>query len=96
MKMILEKERKRVLTFVFFNLHPKLITLSKSYNEFRNENRYFLDELSKAQVKLEFDRFLFFETCRSLKLLGQLKIDRSEINKFLDEIERGTKNGTNI
>ncbi len=94
--MILEKERKRVLTFVFFNLHPKLITLSKSYNEFRNENRYFLDELSKAQVKLEFDRFLFFETCRSLKLLGQLKIDRSEINKFLDEIERGTKNGTNI
>ena len=90
MKMILEKERKRVLTFVFFNLHPKLITLSKSYNEFRYENRYFLDELSKAKVKSEFDRFLFFETCRSLKLLGQLKIDRSEINKFLNEIERGT------
>ena len=94
MKMILEKERKRVLTFVFFNLHPKLITLSKSYNEFRYENRYFLYELSKAQVKSEFDRFLFFETCRSLKLLGQLKIDRSEINKFLDEIERGTEMGT--
>jgi len=94
MKMILEKERKRVLTFVFFNLHPKLITLSKSYNEFRYENRYFIDELSKAQVKWEFDRFLFFETCRSLKLLGQLKIDRSEINKFLDEIERGTEMGT--
>jgi hypothetical protein len=94
MKMILEKERKRVLTFVFFNLHPKLITLSKSYNEFRYENRYFLDELSKDQVKSEFDRFLFFETCRSLKLLGKLKIDRSEINNFLDEIERGTKKGT--
>jgi hypothetical protein len=82
------------LTFVFFNLHPKLITLSKSYNEFRYENRYFLYELSKAQVKSEFDRFLFFETCRSLKLLGQLKIDRSEINNFLDEVERGTKKGT--
>ena len=94
MKMILEKERKRVLTFVFFNLHPKLITLSKSYNEFRYENRYFLDELSKDEVKIEFDRFLFFETCRSLKLLGQLKIDRSNINIFLDEIERGTELGT--
>ena len=94
MKTILEKERKRVLTFVFFNLHPKLISLSKSYNEFRYENRYFIDELSKAQVKLEFDRFLFFETCRSLKLLGQLKIDRSEINNFLDEIKRGTEMGT--
>ncbi len=92
--MILERERKRVLTFVFFNLHPKLITLSKSYNEFRYENRYFLDELSKDQVKLEFDRFLFFETCRSLKLLGQLKIDRSNINIFLDEIKRGTEKGT--
>jgi len=94
MKMILERERKRVLTFVFFNLHPKLITLSKSYNEFRYENRYFLDDLSKDEVKSEFDRFLFFETCRSLKLLGQLKIDRSNINIFLDEIERGTKKGT--
>ena len=92
--MILEKERKRVLTFVFFNLHPKLITLSKSYNEFRYENRYFLYGLSKSEVKLEFDRFLFFETCRILKLLGQLKIDRSGINNFLDEIERGTKKGT--
>ena len=94
MKTILEKERKRVLTFVFFNLHPKLITLSKSYNEFRYENRYFLYGLSKTQVKFEFDRFLFFETCRSLKLLGQLKIDRSEINIFLDEIKRGTEMGT--
>ena len=94
MKMILEKERKRVLTFVFFNLHPKLITLSKSFNDFRDENRYFLYGLSKTKVKLEFDRFLFFETCRSLKLLGQLKIDKSEINNFLDEIERGTKKGT--
>jgi hypothetical protein len=94
MKTILEKERKRVLTFVFFNLHPKLISLSKSYNEFRYQNKYFLYGLSKSQVKLEFDRFLFFETCRSLKLLGQLKIDRSEINKFLDEIERGTEMGT--
>jgi len=94
--MILEKERKRVLTFVFFNLHPKLISLSKSYNEFIYQNRYFLDELSKAQVKLEFDRFSFFETCRSLKLLGQLKINRTNINIFLDEIEieRGTKKGT--
>jgi len=94
MKMILEKERKRVLTFVFFNLHPKLISLSKSYNEFRYQNRYFLDELSKDQVKLEFDRFLFFETCRTLKLLGQLKINRTNINIFLDEIERGTEMGT--
>ena len=94
MKMILEKERKRVLTFVFFNLHPKLISLSKSFTEFKYDNRYFLYGLSKAQVKLEFDRFLFFETCRSLKLLGQLKIDRSEINNFLDEIKRGTEMGT--
>ena len=93
-KMILQKERTRVLTFVYFNLHPKLITLSKSFNDFRNENRYFLDGLSKSQVKLEFDRFLFFETCRILKLLGQLKLDRSEINNFLDEIKRGTKKGT--
>jgi len=92
--MILEKERKRVLTFVFFNLHPKMISLSKSYDEFRYQNRYFLYGLTKTQVKLEFDRFLFFETCRSLKLLGQLKIDRSNINIFLDEIERGTKKGT--
>jgi len=92
--MILEKERKRVLTFVFFNLHPKMISLSKSYNEFRFQNRYFLDELSKDEVRSEFDRFLFFETCRSLKLLGQLKIDRSEINKFLNELERGTEMGT--
>ena len=92
--MILEKERTRVLTFVYFNLHPKLITLSKSFNDFRDENRYFLYGLSKAQVKLEFDRFLFFETCISLKLLGQLKIDRSEINNFLDEIKRGTEMGT--
>jgi len=74
--MILERERKRVLTFVFFNLHPKMISLSNSFTEFRDENRYFLYGLSKTQVKLEFDRFLFFETCRSLKLLGQLKIDR--------------------
>ena len=94
MKMILKKERKRVLTFVFFNLHPKMISLSKSFNDFRNQNRYFLYGLTKTQVKLEFDRFLFFETCRILKLLGQLKIDRSEINNFLDEIERGTKKGT--
>ncbi len=94
MKTILEKERKRVLTFVFFNLHPKLITLSKSFIDFRDANRYFLYGLTKTQVKLEFDRFLFFETCRSLKLLGQLKIDRSEINNFLDEIKRGTKKGT--
>ena len=94
MKTILEKERKRVLTFVFFNLHPKLISLSKSYNEFRYQNKYFLYGLSKSQVKLEFDRYLFFETCRSLKLLGQLKIDRSNINIFLDEIERGTEMGT--
>ena len=94
MKMILEKERKRVLTFVFFNLHPKLISLSNSFTEFRDENRYFLYGLSKDQVKLEFHRFLFFETCRSLKLLGQLKIDKSEINKFLDKIERGTEMGT--
>lgn len=72
------------------------MSLSKSFIDFRDANRYFLYGLSKSQVKLEFDRFLFFETCRSLKLLGQLKIDRSEINKFLDEIERGTKNGTNI
>jgi hypothetical protein len=92
--MILEKERKRVLTFVFFNLHPKLITLSKSFNDFKDENRYFLYGLSKDQIKLEFHRFLLFETCRSLKLLGQLKIDRSEINNFLDEIKRGTKKGT--
>ena len=92
--MILQKERTRVLTFVYFNLHPKLITLSKSFNDFRNENRYFLDGLSKSQVKLEFDRFLFFETCRILKLLGQLKLDRSEINNFLDEIKRGTEMGT--
>jgi hypothetical protein len=56
--------------------------------------RYFLYGLSKTKVKLEFDRFLFFETCRSLKLLGQLKIDKSEINNFLDEIKRGTKKGT--
>ncbi len=94
--MILEKERKRVLTFVFFNLHPKMISLSKSYNEFRYQNRYFLDDLSKDEVKSEFDRFLFYDTCRTLKLLGQLKIDKSEINNFLDEIERGTENGTNI
>ena len=92
--MILEKERKRVLTFVFFNLHPKLISLSNSFTEFRDANRYFLYGLSKSEVKLEFDRFLFFETCRILKLLGQLKIDRSGINNFLDEIERGTKKGT--
>ena len=51
-----------------------------------------LDRICK--VKLEFDRFLFFETCRSLKLLGQLKIDKSEINNFLDEIKRGTEMGT--
>jgi hypothetical protein len=70
------------------------MSLSKSFIDFRDANRYFLYGLSKSQVKLEFDRFLFFETCRSLKLLGQLKIDRSEINKFLDEIERGTKKGT--
>ena len=94
MKMILEKERKRVLTFVFFNLHPKMISLSNSFTEFRDENRYFLYGLSISQIKLEFDRFLFFETCRSLKLLGQLKIDKSEINNFLDEIKRGTKKGT--
>ena len=94
MKMILEKERTRVLTFVFFNLHPKMISLSKSFTEFRDDNRYFLFGLSKTQVKLEFDRFLLFETCRSLKLLGRLKIDKSEINNFLDEIKRGTEMGT--
>ena len=92
--MILQKVRTRVLTFVFFNLHPKLITLSKSFNDFRDENRYFLYGLSNTKVKLEFDRFLLFETCRSLKLLGRLKIDKSEINNFLDEIKRGTKKGT--
>ena len=90
--MILQKERTRVLTFVFFNLHPKMISLSKSFNDFRDENRYFLYGLSKTQVKLEFDRFLFFETCRSIKLLGQLQIYKSEINYFLDEIKRGTEN----
>lgn len=51
------------------------MSLSKSFIDFRDANRYFLDGLSKTQVKLEFDRFLFFETCRILKLLGKLKID---------------------
>lgn len=82
------------MTHVFLNIHPKIMSLSKSFTEFRDENRYFLYGLSKTRVKLEFNRFLFFETCRTIKLLGQMKIDRLEINNFLDEIERGTEKGT--
>lgn len=67
-----------------------------SFNEFRNENMYFLSNLSIKQQMFEFRCFGFYEVCRRIRF----KVTSDEVREFFRNYEvltranRGNSNQT--
>jgi hypothetical protein len=75
-----EESKRKLLSFVYYNIHPMKLIVSKSFDDFKKENLYFLDGLTQKQIKKEYDYFSFYETLIGLKL----KINKKDIIQYID------------
>ncbi len=89
----MEEKRKaklRTLRIVMKNVYSIGIFPQMSFNEFRNQNLFFLSGLSIKDQMFEYKCYGFYEVCRGIKL----KVTSEEVREFF-RIE-GTKKGTEI
>lgn len=77
----MKKEKiTKLLSFIYYQIHPLNYIVSKPFDEFNSENKYFLDGLTDSEIKREYQYFTFFETIRNLKI----NISKIEIMEYID------------
>jgi hypothetical protein len=77
----MKKEKiPKLLSFIYYQIHPLNYIITKPFDEFNSENMYFLDGLTDSEIKREYQYFTFFETIRNLKI----NISKIEIIEYID------------
>lgn len=77
----MKKEKiPKLLSFIYYQIHPLNYFITKPFDEFNSENMYFLDGLTDSEIKREYQYFTFFETIRNLKI----NISKIEIIEYID------------
>jgi hypothetical protein len=72
-----EESKRKLLSFVYYNIHPMKFIVSKSFDDFKKENLYFLDGLTQKQIKME------LTLNKKLSLIQkEFKASKSKFNSF--------------